>query len=67
MSMKLGINGGSMEITDNNETIVSLDIAKEIQDNCQNPDDKQDWKAPELKNLYVCYNINTNKQRGDKE
>lgn len=49
MSMKLGINGGSMEITDNNETIVSSDIAKEIQDNCQNPDDKQDWKAPELK------------------
>ena len=49
MSMKLGINGGSMEITDNNETIVSSDIAKEIQDNCQNPDDKQDWKVPELK------------------
>lgn len=49
MSMKLGINGGSMEITDNNETIVSSDIAKQIADNCQQPDDKKDWKSPDLK------------------
>ena len=49
MSMKLGINGGSMEITDNNETIVSSDIAKQIKDNCQKPDDKKDWETPDLK------------------
>lgn len=49
MSMKLGINGGSMEITDNNETIVSSDIAKQIKDNCQKPDGKEDWKTPDLK------------------
>ena len=49
MSMKLGINGGSMEITDNNETIVSSDIAKQIKDNCQKPDNKEDWKTPDLK------------------
>ena len=49
MSMKLGINGGSMEITDNNETIVSSDIAKQIKDNCQKHDDKEDWKTPDLK------------------
>ena len=48
MSMKLGINGGSMEITDDNKTIVSTDIAKEIQDNCERPDNKKDWKQPEL-------------------
>ena len=48
MSMKLGINGGSMEITDDNKTIVSSDIAKEIQDNCETPDNKKDWKQPEL-------------------
>ena len=49
MSMKLGINGGGlMEITDDNQTIVSSDIAKEIQDNCEKPDDKKDWKSPEL-------------------
>lgn len=47
--MKLGINGsGLMEITDDNQTIVSSDIAKEIQDNCEKPDDKKDWKSPEL-------------------
>ena len=44
MSMKLGINGGSMEITDDNQTIVSADVAKEIQDNCEQPDNKKDWK-----------------------
>lgn len=48
MSMKLGLNSGSMEITDDNQTIVSLDIAKEIKDNCEQPDDKKDWKQPEL-------------------
>lgn len=48
MSMKLGINGGSMEITDDNQTIVSSDIAKEIVDNCENPDDKKDWKQPDI-------------------
>lgn len=47
--MKLGINGSSsMEITDDNQTIVSADIAKEINDNIEKPDDKKDWKAPEL-------------------
>ena len=53
MSMKLGINGGSMEITDNNETIVSSDIAKQIKDNYQKPDNKEDWKTPELKIINV--------------
>lgn len=48
MSMKLGINGGSMEITDDNQTIVSADIAKEIQDNYEQPDNKKDSKKPEL-------------------
>ena len=46
MSMKLGIEGGNMEITDDNQTIVSADIAKEIQDNTIKPDNKKDWKAP---------------------
>ena len=53
MSMKLGINGGSMEITDNNETIVSSDIAKQIKDNCQKPDNKEDWETPKLKIINV--------------
>lgn len=48
MSMKLGIIGGGMEITDDNQTIVSSNIAKEIQDNIQAPDNKQDYKNPEL-------------------
>lgn len=48
MSMKLGIEGGSMEITDDNQTIVSADIAKEIQDKTIQPDNKDDWKSPSL-------------------
>lgn len=51
MSMKLGINGGNMEITDNNETIVSSNIADELKEQFKDaiqPDDKQDWKQPEL-------------------
>lgn len=48
MSMKLGIAGHHMEITDDNQTIVSPDIAKEIQDNYEQPDDKKDSKQPEL-------------------
>ena len=31
------------------KTIVSSDIAKQIKDNCQKPDDKEDWKTPDLK------------------
>ena len=46
MSMKLGIEGGNMEITDDNQTIVSTDIAKEIQDNIIKPDNKKDWETP---------------------
>ena len=46
MSMRLGINGGSMEITDDNRTIVSSDIAKEIKDNYEQSDNKKD--NPEL-------------------
>jgi hypothetical protein len=46
--MKLGISGGCMEITDDNKTVVSANIAKEIKDNCEQPDDKKDWKQPEL-------------------
>lgn len=48
MSMKLGIAGGGMEITDDNQTIVSSNIAKEIQDNVIAPDNKQDYRKPEL-------------------
>lgn len=48
MSMKLGINGGNMEITDGNQTIVSQNIAKEITDNFKQPDNKKDLKQPEL-------------------
>lgn len=46
MSMKLGINGGSMEITDNNQTIVSDNIAKEINDKYELSDNKKE--KPEL-------------------
>ena len=42
MSMKLSINGGNMEITDDNKTIVSADIAREIHDNYEQSDDKKD-------------------------
>ena len=48
MSMKLGIEDGSMEITDDNQTIVSADIAKEIQDNTIKPDNKKNWEAPAI-------------------
>ena len=48
MSMKLGIEGGNMEITDDNQTIVSADIAKEIQDNTIKPDNKKDWEIPAM-------------------
>ena len=46
MSMKLGIIGSSMEITDDNQTIVSADIAREIHDNYEQSDDKKE--KPEL-------------------
>ena len=46
MSMKLGIATGSMEITDDNKTIVSSDIAKEINDSCEESDNGR--KKPEL-------------------
>lgn len=46
--MKLGIEGGCMEITDDNRTIVSSDIAQEIKDKYEKPDDKKDSKQPEL-------------------
>ena len=46
MSMKLGINGGNMEITDSNQTIVSSNIAKEIKDNYELSDNKKE--QPEL-------------------
>ena len=46
MSMRLGINGGSMEITDNNQTIVSDSIAKEINDKYELSDNKKE--KPEL-------------------
>lgn len=50
MSMELRINNGSMKITDNNETFVSSDIAKEIMDNYQTPDnEKEDCNKPDLK------------------
>lgn len=49
MSMKLGITGGgSMEITDDNKTIVSADVAKEINDSYVKSDDKQEGQKPDL-------------------
>lgn len=48
MSMKLGLASGSMEITDDNRTIVSSDIAIQINDNYKKSDDKKDWEKPEL-------------------
>ena len=36
--MKLNINGGSMEITDDNQTLVSQNIANEINNNLKKPD-----------------------------
>lgn len=48
MSMKLAINGGNMEITDDNQTVVSSSIAKEIEDNIMDTDDKKDWKKPDV-------------------
>ena len=48
MSMKFAIIGGNMEITDNNQTIVSSNIAQEIKNNYQQSDDKKDCCQPEL-------------------
>ncbi len=48
MSMKFKIDGGSkMEIEDNNTTIVSEDIKKEIEDNYE-PSDKTKKEKPDL-------------------
>ena len=41
----LAINGGSMKITDDNKTIVSKDIAEQIEQNIEVSDDN---KKPEL-------------------
>lgn len=47
--MKLGIHGGgSMEITDDNKTIVSQDIMQEINDKFEKPDGADDSKKPDL-------------------
>ena len=43
--MDLAINGGSMKITDDNKTIVSKDIAEQIEQNVEVSDDN---KKPEL-------------------
>ena len=43
--MDLAINGGSMKITDDNKTIVSKDIAEQIEQNIEVSDDN---KKPEL-------------------
>lgn len=48
MSMKLNINGSTMEITDDNKTIVSSDIAKEINDNYMVSDNKNNCEKPDL-------------------
>lgn len=48
MSMKLGISNGSMEITDDNQTIVSEGIAKEIKDNYEQSDMKKPGETPTL-------------------
>ena len=43
--MDLAINGGSMKITDDNKTIVSKDIAEQIEQNIEVSDNN---KKPEL-------------------
>lgn len=43
--MDLAINGGSMKITDDNKTIVSKDIAEQIEQNIEVSDGN---KKPEL-------------------
>lgn len=39
--MDLAINGGSMKITDDNKTIVSKDIAEQIEQNIEVSDDNK--------------------------
>lgn len=47
--MKLGINGGStMQITDDNKTIVSRDIKDEIEKSYVKSDEAKDNKKPDL-------------------
>lgn len=47
--MKLGIqNGGSMTITDSNETIVSKDVMDQVRENFERPDGADDSKQPEM-------------------
>lgn len=48
MSMQLGIAGGSMEITDDGKTIVSQNIADQIKEHSEKPDNKDDWQQPDL-------------------
>lgn len=47
--MRLGINnGGSMTITDSNDTVVSKDIMEQINNNFEKPDGADDSKKPEM-------------------
>lgn len=47
--MNLGIKGGgSMVITDNNETVVSKEIMDQINKEYQKPDGADDSKKPEM-------------------
>lgn len=39
--MNMRINGGSMSITDDNKTIASANVAKQINDACVAPDAKE--------------------------
>lgn len=47
--MRLGINnGGSMTITDSNETVVSKDMMEQINKDFEKPDGADDSKRPEM-------------------
>lgn len=47
--MKLCIDGGSMEITDDNKTMVSQNIANAVKEKYQTPDNKEkDGSVPNM-------------------
>ena len=48
--MDMRINGGTFKITDDNESVVSGNVAKEINDNYEKPDNKSadDGNKPKL-------------------
>lgn len=45
--MHMNINGGKMTITDDNQTVVSSDVAKQIKNGCIAPDSASDKEKNE--------------------